>query len=262
MALVSLERDGALAILTINNPPANVFSRDVADELTAHVHAIALSDARALLTRSEGPNFCAGADVNMFVGLDRRTGGGLVADALTMITALERLPIPTVVAVKGICIAAGMEIMLAHDIAFAGEGAKIGQIEAMIGTTTLAGGAQRIAARAGVARAKQIVFDARMHDAATLERWNIVNHVVADDAVDAKALAYAKRLSEGPTTALAIGKAAINAYGDAGIGAGDQALLSGASQVFETGDKKRGVEAFLKMGAKAFAAGAISFEGR
>jgi enoyl-CoA hydratase/carnithine racemase len=262
MEVVSMHHDGALAILTLNNPPANVFSRAVADQLTAHVKAIGLGDARAMLMRCEGPNFCAGADVNMFVGLDRRTGRGLVADALAMMTAIENLPIPTVVAVKGMCIAAGMEIMLAHDIVFAARTARIGQIEAMIGTTTLAGGAQRIVARAGVARAKQMVFEAKSYFPETLQNWNIVNHTVEDDRLDAEALDYARRLANGPTTAVAIGKAAINSASAASIGAGDRVLSGGASQVFETGDKKRGVEAFFKMGAKAFADGAIAFEGK
>jgi hypothetical protein len=66
------------------------------------------------------------------------------------------------------------------------------------------------------------------------------------------ALAYALRL--------AIGKAAINAAAAASTGAGDRVLSGGASQVFDTANKKRGIEGFLKMGVKAFADGAIAFE--
>ncbi|WP_371224268.1 enoyl-CoA hydratase/isomerase family protein [Roseovarius sp. 2305UL8-3] len=262
MSRVLYERVGDVGIITFDHPPINAFSADFEEGFLAAIRSAMRGDVRALLTKASGPNFCAGADVNMFVGLDRRTGSGLVSGAINMVNLVESLPIPTVCAVNGMAIAAGMEIMLAHDIAIVGQSAQIGQTEAMIGTATLAGGAQRIAARAGVARAKEMVFEAKVYSAETLERWNIVNKVVADDKLHEHALAYARRLAAGPTAAYAIGKAAINAFAAPGLSSADGSLIGSAGQVFETSDKQRGVKAFLKDGAKAFSSGDFKYEGK
>lgn len=192
----------------------------------------------------------------------RRSGAGLVSDILDFVQLLENLPIPTVVAVHGMCMAAGMEFLLAHDIAFAAEGARIGQSEALIGTTTLAGGAQRIAARAGVASAKEMVFEGKLYDAATMANWNIVNNVVPDAELHDQAMAYARRLAAGPAAAHMLTKSVFNAFAQAGTTPADRGLMAGAPSIFETRDKRHGVETFLKLGGRAFASGAITFEGR
>ncbi|XOV78078.1 MAG: enoyl-CoA hydratase/isomerase family protein [Aestuariibacter sp.] len=261
MSEITYSRDGDVAIITFNNAPVNAFSRTFESLYREHILKAMNDNCRALLTRAEGPNFCAGADVNMFVDKDRRHASGLVSSAINMMNLIESLPIPTVCSVNGIAIAAGMEIMMAHDIAIVGESAQIGQTEALIGTATLAGGAQRLAARVGIARAKQMVFEGRMYDAQTLERWNVVNMVVPDNELDKAALAYTKKLAAGPTVALSVGKTAINAFAGACLGPADQVVMSAAPQVFETIDKKQGVATFLKHGAKAFASGSIKFKG-
>jgi len=262
MSILTLERDGDLAVLTLNNPPVNAFSAELGRELRDALREIATGDYRALLTCAAGENFCAGADVKVFSGQTQRTGAGMVADVLNLIEMIETLPIPTVVAVQGLAIAAGMELMLAHDIAIAADSAQIGQIEAMIGTTTLAGGVQRIAARAGVARAKQMVFEARRYDAATLERWNIVNMVVPAAELQAKARQYAQRLASGPTVAHAVTKSVVNAYMRPAVGSADEALRAGAPKLFETDDKRQAVSLFLEMGSRAFAEGRLTYNGR
>ncbi|MEM8491976.1 MAG: enoyl-CoA hydratase/isomerase family protein [Pseudomonadota bacterium] len=262
MALVDFEQDGDLAILTINNPPVNAFSHQLGAEMLAHVQNIAESDARALLTRSSGVNFCAGADVNIFVGLTHRTGAGLVTTGLNMIEMLEALPIPTVVSVNGMCVAAGLEILLAHDIAIVGESAQLGQIESKIGTTTLAGGAQRIAARAGVARAKQMVFEGNPYPAKTMLEWGLVNQVIPDAELEARSLEYAQKLASSATAAHAVTKSVVNAYGRSGIAAADEALRAGAPKLFETDDKKRSVSTFLEKGPMCLFDGSLTYQGR
>jgi len=70
--------------------------------------------------------------------------------------------------------------VLACDLIWAVASARFGQLEATIGTTTLLGGVQRLAERAGSNRAREIIYTAEQYDAATFERWNIVNRVVPD----------------------------------------------------------------------------------
>lgn len=135
-------------------------------------------------------------------------------------------------------------------------------IEAKIGTTTLAGGAQRIAARAGVARAKQMVFEGLPYDALTMERWGIVNSVVPDAELQDQALKYAQQLAAGPTAAHAVSKAVVNAYGKSGLAAADEALRVGAPRLFETEDKKRCVSAFFEKGPICLFDGSLTYDGR
>jgi enoyl-CoA hydratase/carnithine racemase len=262
MEIVRYEEQGTLGIITLNNPPVNAFSWEVSAQLSEILVRISKSEVRAVLTRADGKNFCAGADVNIFVDQTYRTGSSLLSEAFSLIHRLETLHVPTVVAVQGLCLAAGMELMLAHDIIFAGASAQIGQSESMIGATTFAGGAQRICERAGSARAKQMVFEAKFYDAATLERWNIVNYVVPDEELDAKALAYARRLANGPTAALSVSKATINACAGSGLLAADRLLQASAHHLFETDDMRTGVKAFLELGAHAFRANGPSFLGK
>jgi enoyl-CoA hydratase/carnithine racemase len=259
---VSYERDEDLGIITISNPPVNAFSAEMMGGLREALVEAGESGARALLTRATGDNFCAGADVNFFV--DRDYGGARAAlnEGFALMSLFENVGVPTVAAVNGMCIGAGMEVMLAHDLAVAGQSARIGQVEASIGTMTLLGGAQRVAARAGVARAKEMVFTAAVYDAATLERWNIVNRVVPDDRLQDEAYALARQLANGPTLAHGATKASLNAFAQDGLAAADKVTMAAGAHLFETQDMTNGVQTFLQKGARAFAAEGVSFAGK
>jgi enoyl-CoA hydratase/carnithine racemase len=143
---------------------------------------------------------------------------------------------------------------LACDLIWAGESARLGQTEAMIATSTLLGGIQRITARAGAARAKQMVFSGGQYDAHTLERWNIVNRVIPDDKLDLEVLGYAKILAAGPTASHAVGKELIRKYLTAGLDAADQHVLDVAMSLFETRDMQHGVETLVEHGVRNLAA--------
>jgi enoyl-CoA hydratase/carnithine racemase len=102
----------------------------------------------------------------------------MFAEGFELIEAIEEAPFPVIAAVQGLCLAAGLEIALACDLIVAAEGTQFAQVEAKIGAATFLGGAYRIAQRAGTARAFEITFSGEYFDAATFERWNIVNRVV------------------------------------------------------------------------------------
>jgi enoyl-CoA hydratase/carnithine racemase len=91
--------------------------------------------------------------------------------------------------------------MQLHDIAFVGEGAGIGQIEAQIATSTLLGGASRLVSKIGAARAKEMVFSADIYYANTLLAWGLINKVYPNADVEAEARTYAHKLAASPTVA-------------------------------------------------------------
>jgi enoyl-CoA hydratase/carnithine racemase len=183
---VRFETSGALGILTLANHPLNLFSEELIEDLRGAVTVAKQTPLRALLVRAEGKIFSGGADVRIFKGRTSPHARERVTSHLRTIADLEELPCPTLAAVQGLCLAAGLELALACDLIWAATSARFGQAEASIGTTTLLGGVQRLAERAGPSRARDIIYTADQYDAATFERWNIVNRIVPDDVLEAE----------------------------------------------------------------------------
>jgi len=252
MDKVRFESSDSLGILTLANPPLNLFSMELIDDLRAAVTLAKQTPLRALLLRTEGKIFSGGADVSLFKGKSSSDARLLFTSHLRTIADLEELPFPTVAAVQGLCIAAGLELALSCDLIWAGESARFGQAEASIGTTTLLGGVQRLAERAGPSRAREIIYTADQYDAATFERWNIVNKVVPDEVLESQTRAFAERLSKGATLALAAGKRIVRAYLEHGVRAADKVVDEVAPPLFESEDMRAGVAGLLEHGPRGF----------
>jgi enoyl-CoA hydratase/carnithine racemase len=120
--------------------------------------------------QSDGKHFSAGADVAILKGRTAEEARQRFTSHVRTIADLEELPFPTIAAVQGICVGAGLEVVLACDLIWAASLARFGQVEASIGTTTLLGGVQRLAERAGSSRAREIIYTAEQYDAPTFER--------------------------------------------------------------------------------------------
>jgi enoyl-CoA hydratase len=117
-----------------------------------------------------------------------------------------------------------------------------------VGLTPGAGGTQRMAERAGPARAREFVMTRGMYDAATLERWNVVNRVVGDDELGEKGMAFAHRLADGPTKAHGATKQIVRAYLRGGVEEADRVTPEVAGALFETEDLQGAVRSFLSDG--------------
>src|SRR5260370_12140151 len=149
---------GDLAILTLANPPLNLFSEELMEALRGAVTAAKQTPLRALMVRAEGKIFSGGADVHMFKGRTSAHARERVTSHLRTIADLEELRCPTVAAVQGLCLAAGLRLALARDLVWAGASARFAQAEASIRATTLLACVQRLAERAGPSRAREIVY--------------------------------------------------------------------------------------------------------
>jgi enoyl-CoA hydratase/carnithine racemase len=246
--------------MVLHNPPLNLFGAEVFQALEHCLGEVEGSDARALVWRAEGDLFTGGADVNVFQQIV--DAGGDRADLsfdplLGVVRRLEALPIPTLALVHGLCLTAGLEVSLGCDMIWAGESARFGLVEAVVGLTPGAGGTQRMAERAGPARAAEFVMSGGLYDATTLERWNVVSRVLPDDELLEKGMRFAQRLAAGPTKAHAATKRIVRAYLEGGIDEADRVTPDVAGSLFETEDLKRAVQSFLTEGP-----GKATFEGR
>jgi enoyl-CoA hydratase len=252
-----LAHDGPLAVLTLDAPPLNLFDRAVIDGLGAAVGGLAAQPPRGLLVRAEGRVVSGGVDVHLFDGLSPGDAGRLWTDLLDLVHTVEDLPCPTVFAAHALCLTAAFELSLACDLLVAADSARFGLVETVVGLTPAMGGTQRLAERAGSARAREFVMTGDLYDAATLERWNVVNRVLPDDGFDAAARDLAARLAAGPTRAHAATKRIVRAQSDAGTRAADAVVPEVAGGLFATQDLQRAVRSFLEQGP-----GKATYEGR
>jgi enoyl-CoA hydratase/carnithine racemase len=257
MTPVRLDRDGPLAVITLAAPPLNLFDQALIDGLTEAVEAVAADHPRGLLFQAEGRVVSGGVDVHLFDGLTPADGAQLWDDLLELIHTVEDFPFPTVFAAHALCLTAAFELSLACDLLLAAESARFGLVEIVVGLTPSMGGPQRLAERAGPARARELVYTGELFDAATLERWNVVNRVLPDEGFAEAAMKFAKQLSNGPTRAHAATKTLIREQVEGGTRAADGRVGEVSGPLFGTEDLKNAVASFLAEGP-----GKATYEGR
>ena len=126
-----------------------------------------------------------------------------------------------------------------------------------MGIVPLAGGIERIAARAGLARARTIAIGGGLHPAAELAAAGVIDRVLPGDELHAAAAEFASRLANGPTQAFAVVKELARAFTTDGVAGADALLLDAAVGLFDTEDARGGIETFLASGP-----GHATFAGR
>ena len=242
--IVVLSREGGLALVELNRPPHNLLDPEMLDALdTAFGEAVG-GGCRAILISSRLRHFCAGADLEVM-----RSGAFVKLDLLGFLHRMEALPVPTVAAVHGAALGGGLELALGCDLIVAAETAQLGLVETTLGLFPLMGGVQRLVAAVGPSRAKEIAMLGRRHTAATLERWGLVNLVVADEALLEASRSLACQLAAGPTVAYRAVKQIANLTATSGVAAGDAATDEVAAAVWDSADFEAGLRAFTERGS-------------
>lgn len=255
---VRLEHDGDVAIVTLDHPPVNLFDERTFDALCDAVADVAVSEARACVFRADGKVFTAGVDVNIFAATENAEQGvRLAAQGVRDISAFEQLEIPTIALVHGLCLTAGLEAALGCDMIWAAEGSKFGLVERVVGLTPFGGGVQRMAERAGPARAREFVMSGDLYPAETMRDWGVVNRVIPVDSLREEGLGFARDLAAGPTMAHRATKRLVRSYLDGGVAEADEVTGEIAGPLFETDDLKSAVQSFLRDGP-----GKATFAGR
>jgi enoyl-CoA hydratase len=248
MTPVRYEREGDVGEVVLHSPPLNLFDQALMDALHDAIAAVEADSPRALIVRAEGDVFTAGVDVHVFDGLNAITSRALTEDLLTVAHRFEDLPFPTVAVAHGLCLTAGLELSLACDLLWASDDARFGLVEKVVGITPLMGGTQRMAERAGSARAREFVMTGRLYAAQELHDWGVVNRVVPKAELLEKARRFAADLAAGPTQAHAATKAIVRVAADHGTREADARTADLTSHLFETEDNRNAVRSFLEHG--------------
>ena len=249
--------DGEVGEIVIEDPPLNLFGLELSRDLARAAGEARDSAARAVLVRAEGDNFSAGANVEMFLGRDEAAARELIDEFMPAIRRFAEISAPTLAAVQGLCLAAGLEVALSCDLIWAADDAQLGLVEGVIGATPFGGGTQRLVARAGAGRAAEAVLTARTYPAQAMLDWGVVNRVVPADELREKTDSFARRLAGGPTLAHAATKRMIELAVDDGVAAADAALPEVGARVMASEDLQKGARTLLEKGP-----GQATFEGR
>jgi enoyl-CoA hydratase/carnithine racemase len=262
MSHVSVSTKDGVATLVLHNPPQNRIGNTMVDELDHALDEIATGDARAVLLRAEGPDFSFGGDIEPWPGWDRREMRTHFEHYLQTFNRFERLPVPTVAAVQGLCFGGGLELAVRADVIIAGRAARFGHPEQSIGIITLLGGIYRVAERAGRSRAMRWALTSEQVPAEEMERHGVVDRVVDDEAVDEEAAAFAAKVAAGPTLAHAAHKALLRTWAVGGVAAADEVIFDVALPLFDSADTRMAIPTAVEAAHAGRPRPPMPFEGR
>ncbi|MDX5361613.1 MAG: enoyl-CoA hydratase/isomerase family protein [Alphaproteobacteria bacterium] len=198
--------DGVGVIELARPDKFNCLSRAVHEAIDAARRGFEADPAvRAILLRAQGKHFCTGADLAEVKGI--RTDAGKLATFIdtgnATLTGLEASPLPVVCAVQGLCLAGGLELMLAADVCIAADVARFGDQHAQFGLVPGWGGSQRLTRLVGLRRAMDLLLTARWIEADEALSIGLVNRVVPLASLEEEAMTYTRTLATRSRPALA-----------------------------------------------------------
>jgi len=245
--LIALEL-GPVAHLELVNPPLNLVTHELTEQLRAALARLAGADeVRAVVVSGRGERaFCAGSDIGEFESLRGRVAEGKLLLEKLVYRQLARLPMPTIAAIEGDALGGGLELALCCDLRVASSRARLGMPEVRLAVIPGSGGTQQLPRVVGPARAKELILTGRILTADEAERIGLVNRVVPAGEARAAADAMADEIAARGPLAVREAKRLIDAALDLDIDAGLAAELSASERVFASEDMLEGAKAFFE----------------
>ncbi|CAN5628727.1 enoyl-CoA hydratase [soil metagenome] len=245
--LVELEL-GRIARLELVNPPLNLVTRELTEELRRALAELAKAvEVRVVVVSGRGERaFCAGSHIGEFKGLKGRVGEGKLLLEKLVYRALAELPMPTIAAIEGDALGGGLELALCCDLRVASERARLGLPEVRLAVIPGSGGTQRLPRVVGMARAKELILTGRILDAAEAERIGLVNRVVPAGQAVGAANELANEIAERGPLAVREAKRLIDTALDRDLDAGLAAELDASERIFNSEDMLEGANAFFE----------------
>ncbi len=246
---VRLETADGVGTIRLERPPMNALSAQVQEEIRAAAReATERADVRSVIVYGGPKVFAAGADVKEMAGWSYQQMVDRSKGLQSAFTAVAAIPKPTIAAVTGYALGGGCELALCCDLRIAGDNAKLGQPEILLGIIPGAGGTQRLPRLVGPSRAKEIIFTGRFVAADEALRIGLVDQVVAPDDVFTAAFELALRLAAGAPYALRAAKEAIDSGLEVDLATGLELERLQFAGLFATEDRAIGMESFIAHG--------------
>lgn len=206
------EKQDNIGVLKINRPKVmNALNTETICELSQIIDEINLDqDIKVLVVTGEGKAFVAGADIVEMKDKTSEEARVFAELGMRLFRKIELMEKPVIAAVNGFALGGGCELSMSCDIRLAGEKAKFGQPEVGLGITPGFGGTQRMSRLVGLAKAKELIFTAKMINAAEAEKIGLVNYVVPQEELMDKVMEMAKQIAQNSPMAVKYAKSAIN----------------------------------------------------
>ena len=242
------ERQGRVALLTLDHPPVNVLSQPVLDVLRNRLVEVEQDpEVRVVILSSAAERaFAAGADIREMAPMSPSAARQHGGRGQGVTRQIERLPLPVIAAVHGVCLGGGCEVALACDFIVASEDATFGQPEINLGVMPGWGGSRRLPRRIGATRARDWILTGRSVPASEAFSAGLIYRVVPRADLLPTSLRLAEELARKPPVALAAAKYAILNAIDPTIDAGLAYELDLWARLFGTPGQKEGMRAFLE----------------
>jgi len=205
---VKVNIENGLATVTLDRAEKmNALSEDMYIDLTRIFAELQLDEAvRAVILTGAGKAFCSGSDVGSMKNVDMISNRERMKLRHRMILNLVNLEKPVICAVNGACVGIGFSVALACDLIIASDNAKFSQIFKKIGLVPDGGSIFFLVQHLGIARAKELVYTARMLPAQEAHEWGFVTKVVPQAELSGAANALARELADSATYAIALSK--------------------------------------------------------
>ncbi|MEU9213513.1 enoyl-CoA hydratase-related protein [Streptomyces sp. NPDC048415] len=246
---VHLEVAEGVGTIRLDRPPMNALDIATQDRLKELAEeATRRADVRAVVLYGGEKVFAAGADIKEMQAMDHAAMVVRSRALQDSFTAVARIPKPVVAAVTGYALGGGCELALCADYRIAGENAKLGQPEILLGLIPGAGGTQRLSRLIGPSKAKDLIFTGRMVKADEALTLGLVDRVVPADEVYAAAHAWAVNLAQGAAIALRAAKESIDAGLETDLETGLAIERNWFAGLFATEDRERGMRSFVEEG--------------
>lgn len=244
--------EAGIALIRLNRPEArNALSAELRSQLAAAFESLAVDDdVRCVVLAGSEKVFAAGADIKAMA--DATPSEMMANGSEAAWRVLRSFPKPVVAAVNGWALGGGCELAMHADIIIAGEGARFGQPEIKVGIIPGAGGTQRLTRTVGKFKAMKILLAGEPVTAREAEAMGLVSEVVPDEGVLDRALALAKAIAAQPPLAARKIKELVLAGADLPLEAALTLERQAFWLMFDTGDQKEGMQAFIEKRAPAF----------
>jgi len=247
---VSAERDGMVAVVTIDHPPVNALSAPLLEELEAELVALDADEGvRAIVLKGAGERaFVAGADISEFPSL-REAGlqeGGSARGIQKLGGRMDASDTPFVAAIHGFCLGGGLELAMCCDIRVAAEDAQLGQPEIKLGLIPGGGGTQRLPRLVGLGRALLLNLTGDFIDARTAYEWGLVEKVVPKEELLETATGIARAIATRSPVAVGVLRELARTTRDLSLEEGLRREADGFRRCLASEDGAEGVAAFLE----------------
>lgn len=251
---ILLEKDGAIATLTVNRPSVlNALDGETYQEIDEAIGEIrADSTLRVLLITGAGKAFVAGADITFLRGLSGPEARFYSDRCGKTMRKLETMEIPSIAVINGPAFGGGCELALACDIRIASPEAHIGLPEVSLGVMPGCGGNLRLPALVGVGRAREMIYTAARVPADEAYRIGLVNHVFPADTLMDEARKMAARIVSNAPRSVEYAKYALDQGQQVDINAGMRMEADLFGMCCATEDKNEGTGAFLEKRAPVY----------